>query len=81
MGLVEVLNCGLLFYKFISLSWKTVSEQGGNILGYLRLRVRGLEASSTENNKWSQGSFLYDIIQWFSIPSLHIHISKPEDWK
>ena len=53
MGLVEVLNCGLLFYKFISLSWKTVSEQGGNILGYLRLRVWGLEASSTENNKWN----------------------------
>ena len=52
MGLVEVLNCGLLFYKFISLiSWKNISEQGGNILGYLRLRVWGLEASSTENNK------------------------------
>ena len=53
MGLVEVLNCGLLFYEFIPLNWKTVSEQGGNILGYPKLGVHGLEASSTENNKWN----------------------------
>ena len=38
----EVLNCELLFYELSHLIEKSISEQGGDILRYPKLRVHGV---------------------------------------
>ena len=43
MGLVRGFKLwAFLFYEFVPLNWKTVSEQRDDILGYSKLRVHGL---------------------------------------